>query len=64
MYGAVTGKVVLFAVVVILCLLSLTRTIFLMVRSGGEGEGLTLRVIVRLLVPFILIYAVWWLLWG
>ncbi|MCX5613645.1 hypothetical protein [Bombella saccharophila] len=64
MYGAVTGKVVLFAVVVILCLLSLTRTIFLMVRSGGEGEGLTVHVIVRLLVPFILIYAVWWLLWG
>ncbi|MCX8667418.1 hypothetical protein J3T99_07320 [Acetobacteraceae bacterium B3987] len=62
MYGAVTGKVVLFAVVLILCLLSLTRTIFLMMRAS-DGEGFTFGTLIRLVVPFLFAYVVWWLLW-
>lgn len=62
MYGAVTGKVVLFAVVLILCLLSLTRTIFLMMRAG-EGERITFGMLIRIVVPFLFAYIVWRLLW-
>lgn len=62
MYGAVTGKVVLFAMVLILCLLSLTRTIFLMMRAG-DGERITFGTLVRIVVPFLFAYVVWRLLW-
>lgn len=62
MYGAVTGKVVLFAVVLILCLLSLTRTIFLLVRAD-DGERFTFGTLIRLVVPFLFAYVVWRLLW-
>ncbi|MBA5726446.1 hypothetical protein [Bombella mellum] len=62
MYGAVTGKTVLFAVVLILCLLSLTRTIFLMMRAG-DGKRITFGTLVHLVVPFLFAYVVWWLLW-
>ncbi|MCX5617125.1 hypothetical protein NQF86_00360 [Bombella sp. TMW 2.2543] len=62
MYGAVTGKVALFAVVLILCLLSLTRTFFLMNRAG-DGERFTFGTVTRIVTPFLFAYVVWWLLW-
>lgn len=62
MYGEVTGKVVLFAFIIIFALLSLTRTFFLLSNTDNK-QYFSLKLVVRILMPLVLVYIAWHLLW-
>lgn len=62
MYGEVTGKVVLFAFIIIFAFLSLTRTFFLLSNTDNK-QYFSLKLVVRILMPLVLVYIAWHLLW-